>query len=271
MTEPRATEATPPAEDPKGEFRLGSRLESLAKNATLVLAVLYVLGSLSLLNDLRGGGVSTAEAFRLIPIDHHLSRGLGILLSRTGLLLAVLLVAAALVFQALAERQRAVYGGERAEKQGRLRRWVADHPASSIAIVGLAYAALLVWRPILVGQQLVSMTVVLLTLSAVTYFARGASPDVSTRVIVFALGISAGFIVRGFVFPAPLPLAAVTPQNAPEVRGQFIDIVDNSWYVAPRHGLIESVGDRAVVTGRITSRERPDDWNRKSLPQLLGD
>jgi hypothetical protein len=109
------------------------------------------------------------------------------------------------------------------------------------------------------------------TLAAVTYFARGKKPAVSTRVIVLALGLSAGFIVRGFLFPAPLPLAEVTPLNAPPVRGQFIDIVDNSWYLAPRQGLIETVGDHFVVTGRIIPREKPDDWSRKSLPELLGE
>jgi hypothetical protein len=270
MAEPRSTgSTTTPPESAKGEYRLGERLEVVAKNAGLALGVLYALGGLSLLNQLRGGGVPVTEGFRLIPVEDHFVRGLGILFSRTGLVLAILLIASIFVFEGLAERRRATTAEEGAEGPEGFRGWVSAHTALSITILGVAYAGLLVFRPILIGQQLVAMTTAFLALSAVSFFARGARLAVSTRVLVTVLGVSTGFIARGYVFPAPLPLAEVTVENAPPVRGQFIGIVDNAWYLAPRHGVIEAAGDRFVVTGRIMPRERPEDWLRQSLPELL--
>jgi hypothetical protein len=257
------------AEGAKGEFRLGERLAALAKNASFALGVLYVLGGLSLLNQLRGGGVPTAEAFRLIPIEEHLSRGISLLFSRTGVVLAVLLIASIFVFETLAERGRAETGDQDTEAPTGIRRWVSAHTRLSLAILGAAYVALLVWRPILIGQQLVAMTAAFLALSTVSHFARGAPLAPSTRVLVMMLGVSTGFIARGYVFPEPLPLAEVTVENAPPVRGQFIGIVNNAWYLAPKRGVIEAAGDRFLVTGRIMPRERPDDWQRQSLPELL--
>jgi hypothetical protein len=271
MAEPSSTEITESsAESAKGEFRLGGRLAKVASNAGLAVGVLYALGGLSLLNQLRGGGVPTTEAFRLIPIEDHLTRGLGILFSRTGLVLALLLIASIFVLEELAERRYAKTAGDDTEAPEGIRRWVSAHTRLSIAILGVAYAALLVWRPILVGQQLVAMTVAFLALSTVSHFARGARLATSTRVLVTMLGVSTGFIARGYVFPPPLPLAEVTVQSAPPVSGQFIGIVDNAWYVAPRRGVIEAVGDRFVVTGRILPRDRPENWPRQSLPELLG-
>jgi hypothetical protein len=258
-----------PVEGAQGEYRLGERLGIVASNAGLALGVLYALGALSLLAELRGAGVATTAAFPLIPIEDHLSRGLDILFSRTGLLLAFLLIASTFVFEELAERRQAKAGEGRAAAPGGIRRWVSENPRLSVALLVAAYAALLVWRPILVGQQLVAMTVAFLALSAVSHFARGAKLATSTRVLVTALGVATGFVARGYAFPAPLPLAEVTVLNAPSVKGEFIGIVDNAWYLAPRRGVIEAVGDRYVVTGRIMPRERAHDWQRRSLPELL--
>ena len=115
------------------------------------------------------------------------------------------------------------------------------------------------------------MTVSFLALSGVKHFAGGMTLSTSTRVLVTMFGVATGFVARGYVLPAPLPLAEVTVLNAPSVRGDFIGIVDDAWYVAPRRGVIEAVGDRYVVTARIIARERPEDWRKQTLPALLGD
>ena len=111
MPEPLPTPSPTPGESAKGEYRLGERLGVIASNAGLAVGVLYAVGALRLLADLRGAGVATGEAFPLIPVEDHLSRGLQILFSRTGLVLAFLVIASTFVYEELAERREAKAAG----------------------------------------------------------------------------------------------------------------------------------------------------------------
>jgi hypothetical protein len=244
-----------PADSAQEAFR------RLAQNSGLLVALLYVAGALDLVGNLRGSGVDVTEVFPIIPIEEHLARAFGLLVSPQGLLLAVLLFATTFVLDALSQRRGAGDADPR-----RIVAWLLRQPLPAIVALVVAYVALLFFRPLMVVQQACS----LLALYTVTRVRPGARMAVSTRMLAIVFALLLGFVVRSYALPEPLPRAEVIVEGSPPVRGLYVAMVGDSWYVAPRPGVIRAVGEQHFITGRLVSREHRRDWIEYTLPRLLG-
>jgi hypothetical protein len=236
-------------------------LRRLAQNTGLLAALLYAAGALDLVANLREAGVAVTEVFPIIPIDEHLARSVGLLVSPSGLLLAFLLVATTFVLDALTHRRGAWEG-----KPRRIVAWLSARARPAAVLLVAAYVALLFFRPLLVVQQAVS----LLALYAVTRVRPGATIAVSTRMLAIGFALLVGFVVRSYALPQPLPRAEVMVEGATPVRGLYVAVVGDSWYVAVTPGVIRVVGEQHLITARLVSRERRRDWTEYTLPGLLG-
>jgi hypothetical protein len=251
----QTTKSAEPADLAQDTFR------RLAQNSGLLVALLYAAGALDLMGNLRGSGVDVTEVFPIIPIDEHLARSVGLLVSPRGLLLAFLLLATTFVLDALSQRRGAGDG----EPRG-IVAWLSRQPLPAIVLLVVAYVALLFFRPLMVVQQACS----LFALYTVTRVRPGATMAVSTRMLAIVFALLLGFVVRSYALPEPLPRAEVMVEGPTPVRGLYVAVVGDNWYVAVRPGVIRVVGEQHLVTARLVSREHRRDWTEYTLPGLLG-
>jgi hypothetical protein len=233
----------------------------LAQNTGLLAILLYAAGALDLVADLRGSGVESAEVLPVIPIEEHLARSLALLVSPSGLLLGLLLVATTFVVDALSHPR-----GRREAELGRIAARLPRHRRPAIILLVAAYVALLVFRPLLVAQQVVS----LLTLYAVTRGRPWARIAVSTKMLAIGFAVLFGFVMRAYALPDPLSRAEVVVEGAAPVRGLYVAVVGGNWYIAVTPGELRVVGEQHLITGRLVSPERRRDWRDYTLPGLLG-
>ena len=239
-------------------------LARVAQNAGLGAAMLYAAGALDLAASLQGAGLSAmqvTQVFRLIPIEQHFARSVGLLVSPRGLLLVALLIATSFVLDAALYRREAGQG----EPQGIVAR-LSRAPRPAVVLLVAAYVALLFLRPGALAQQAFS----LLILYGLTRLTPGARIALSTRVLAIGFALLVGFVVREYAFPRPLPQAEVVVEGAAPVRGLLAADVDGTLYMVVAPGVMRIVSAHYAVTTRVVTRERRRDWKESTLPGLLG-
>ena len=243
---------------------------SLAPAYIAIAAVLlYVLGVVASVGQIRASHLDETQAFSLIPLERHLRIGVATLLSESVLtILAVATLAIGSVWFSM-------YLAARASSETESARPKADGSRAEVGTWEKLYRALLVgvlvfcslnlpWpvAPVIVAS--VALTVMMVRMAGQHPAAR-VMITYACSVLLLAVVVAAA---DAFLAGDPLPRATVTTGKAP-ITGPLIAINDGVVYLGPRRkgDLYQSVPTSEVVRMDVQRRRRPDE---RSVIQMLG-
>jgi hypothetical protein len=201
--------------------------------AALLLGLLYALGALLEMADLRGAGLRVGDSLPLLPVTDLLSRGIGVAVGAGVALLG-------LAGFALSYRR---YYDAPAESTIEMVWWFAG-----MWLVAVALTLAIYFLPLVLGVGILLGVAVCMVLDM-----RSSNPGGKELACAFAVVVLA-FAVHAVVAPRPLPGTNVRLKTGGTVSGSLITSANNRWALEAPRGRIRVIADDEVRAVQITSR-----------------
>jgi hypothetical protein len=220
--------------------RLTKAFAAMPAVAAIVLAILYVVGAIAKIDELRGAGLDPRDVLTLIPIQQLLARGVGV--SLQALLFAALAVVSFVVVEL--PKKPAVS--------------LTNRVARVIAVVLLLgmLVFLLVFLPVVPVVLAVSVGI-----AAGVASRRGKVRPRVFMATLFAAALMALLVVNYFR-PPLLATAVIHTNRGGTIRGGFVAEADGIWYVSEKKHLLTAIRGDLVASTVICDRPT----TRGSLP-----
>lgn len=242
----------------------GVRLGTWITTGLAVGAVgLYAIGSVRTAGRLQASDVSISDTFSVVPLENHITNGLGVVLSGTSLLVVVLL--GFVVLRIASETWTVDERRQSMRRRPRWRQWLALWP-NVLVVVALLVAApwwatpgvVLVWGSEVLGYQLTR---------------RG--PDawrghpIATRVSVFFGTFVFFTFASGYWLADPLPKATLTLTDSGTATGVLVADANGEFVLGDPGSrvLYRAWPHDQVRNAAVTKQEREEE---RSIPDLLG-
>jgi hypothetical protein len=223
-------------------------------------ALLYVIGALAKMIELRAAHVDLRDGLAFVPVQQLLARGIGVSLSA----LAWLLLATATAF-ALPPLVRNLERRERRFDDVFAKGDAASRALWPLLLRLVLYAALALISVVLAPWPLIFPSVGAM---ASGYFAYHARPSLRTYLALTYAAAVTLVLISSLVSPALPPRATLWLRNGSAVTGRLIAFANGSWHLSRPDGAIRSYPeDRVLHT--ITYKREKRAFHRRSIAELV--